>query len=39
MRCYTLRKPAEAEALFGARAEKLRYARGISALEGILDGP
>jgi iron complex transport system ATP-binding protein len=39
MRCYTLRKRAEAEALFGGSAGKFSYAGGIPALEGILDGP
>jgi iron complex transport system ATP-binding protein len=39
MRCYTLRKRAEAEALFGKAAGKFRYAGDVSALEGIIDGP
>ncbi|MDR1105218.1 MAG: hypothetical protein LBL44_02575, partial [Treponema sp.] len=38
MRCYTFRKPAEAEALFGKEARKFCYAGGISVLEGIIDG-
>jgi iron complex transport system ATP-binding protein len=38
MRCYTLRKRAEAEALFGEAAGKFHYAGGVSALEGIIDG-
>jgi iron complex transport system ATP-binding protein len=37
MRCYTLRKSAEAEALFGAEAEKFCYLSGVSALEGIIN--
>jgi iron complex transport system ATP-binding protein len=36
MRCYTLRKSAEAEALFGEDAGKFCYLSGVSALEGIL---
>ncbi|MDR1318080.1 MAG: ABC transporter ATP-binding protein [Treponema sp.] len=39
MRCYTFRKHAEAEVLFGKEARKFCYAGGISDLEGIIDGP
>jgi iron complex transport system ATP-binding protein len=38
MHCYTLRRRAEAEALFGEAAGKFLYAGGISVLEGILEG-
>jgi iron complex transport system ATP-binding protein len=37
MRCYTLRKIAEAESLFGADAGKFHYLKGVSDLEGIIN--